>query len=143
VSEHAIGDGPTWPPWSHEAHDHGPVDEPNAEGVSRLRPYVVTSGRVTPLDDDVEIEAQVVTTEFGVDAKPRVAFERREILELCRTTMSVAEVAAKLGLHIGVARVLVSELAAMGFLTIRRPSPNLADDVAIIERVIRGLQGIC
>lgn len=143
MSEHSIGDDRTWPPWSDvEPHDHA-VDEPHAGGVSRLRPYVVTSGRVTPLDDDVEIEAQVYTTEFGNDSQARVAFERRDILQLCRTTMSVAEVAAKLGLHIGVTRVLVSELAANGYLTIRRPSPDLVNDIGLIERVIRGLQEIC
>jgi Protein of unknown function (DUF742) len=142
MSEHAAGDGQTWPWSGGDANDHGPVEEPQAGGVSRLRPYVVTSGRVSPLDENVEIEAQVATTEFGVESKARVAFERREILQLCRTTMSVAEVAARLGLHIGVARVLVSELAASGYLTIRRPSPQNIDDVDLIERVIRGLQGI-
>ena len=143
MSERAGGDDATWPPWPDvETHRDGPVDEAEAGDVSRLRPYVVTSGRVTPLDDTVEIEAQVVTTEYGLDSQARVAFERREIIALCCTTMSVAEVAAKLGLHIGVARVLVSELAAIGYVTIRRPAPNLADDVGLIERVIRGLQAI-
>ena len=143
MSERSVGGDPTWPPWPDvETHRDGPVDETHSGDVSRLRPYVVTSGRVTPLDETVEIEAQVVTTEFGIDSQARVAFERREILALCCTTMSVAEVAAKLGLHIGVARVLVSELAAIGYVTIRRPGPNLADDVGLIERVIRGLQAI-
>ncbi len=143
MREHAGGDGQAWP-WSPvETSDHGLAEEPHAGGVSRLRPYVVTSGRVSPLDENVEIEAQVVTTEFGIESQGRIAFERREILHLCCTTMSVAEVAAKLDLHIGVTRLLVSELAANGYLTIRRPSPQLLDDVDLIERVIRGLQGIC
>jgi hypothetical protein len=56
--------------------------------------------------------------------------------------MSVAEVAAKLRLHIGVARVLVADLAAMGYLTVARPRFPLSQDSNLIERVIRGLEAI-
>jgi Protein of unknown function (DUF742) len=110
--------------------------------VSRLRPYVMTSGQVTPVDDTLEIEAQILTTDLGITFQAGVAFERRDILALCSTPMSVAEVASKLSLHIGVTRVLVTELAAVGYLSIQRPGPRLFEDVSLIERVIRGLESI-
>jgi hypothetical protein len=110
--------------------------------VSRLRPYLLTSGRAEPVDHTLEIEAQVQTTELGTTAYSRLSFEYREIVELCTTTMSVAEVAARLRLHIGVARVLVADLAALGYLVVQRPSFPFSQDVNVIERVIRGLEAI-
>ena len=66
------------------------------DGVSALRPYVITAGHVSPVDEALEIEAQVATTDLGVAARALVAFERRDILSVCTTTVSVAEIAAKI-----------------------------------------------
>jgi hypothetical protein len=115
---------------------------PEFDGISALRPYLITSGHVSPVDETLEIEAQVATTDLGLDALALVAFERRDILSVCMSTLSVAEIAAKLGLHLGVARVLVAELAAQGYVMVRRPGTLLGNDLATIERVIRGLERI-
>jgi hypothetical protein len=124
------------------AWDDGVAGTPDGGSVSGLRPYLLTSGRAEPLDHTLEIEAQVLTTELGVTAYGRLSFEYREIVVLCRATMSVAEVAARLGLHIGVARVLVADLAALGYLIVQRPSFAPSQDPNLIERVIRGLEAI-
>jgi len=116
-----------------------PMNDPS---VSSLRPYLMTSGRSKPVDQTLEIEAQVATSEFGVASYRRLSFEHRDIVALCGTTMSVAEVAARLRLHIGVARVLVADLAALGYLVVSRPSMRLSHDTRMIERVIRGLEAI-
>lgn len=121
------------------------VYEPPDSGdpdVSLLRPYLLTSGRAQPVDHTLEIEAQVVTSQLGAASYPTLAFEHREIVSLCRETMSVAELAAKLKLHIGVARVLVADLAANGYVVIRRPDTRFSLDLGMIERVIRGLETI-
>lgn len=110
--------------------------------VSLLRPYLLTSGRAQPVDHTLEIETQVVTSDRGAASWPNLTFERRDIVALCRKTMSVAEVAAKLGLHIGVTRVLVADLAALGHVIVCRPAATLNQDLGMIERVIRGLEAI-
>jgi hypothetical protein len=115
---------------------------PDLGPVSPLRPYLLTSGRAEPVDQTLEIEAQVLTTELGMAAYHRLSFERRDIVQLCSTTISVAEVAARLRLHIGVARVLVADLAALGYLFVQRPSFPFSQDPNLIERVIRGLEAI-
>jgi hypothetical protein len=107
-----------------------------------LRPYLLTDGRVEPADGTLEIEAQVVASELGYASYAQLAFEHRDIVRLCGTTMSVAEVAARLGYHIGVAKVLIADLAARGHLVVRRPNARSALDLNIIERVIRGLEAI-
>jgi hypothetical protein len=120
-------------------------DEPptgNDSEVSLLRPYVLTSGRSEPVDHTLEVEAQVMTSQLGEAEHQNLSFERRDIIALCRDTMSVAEVAAMLGLHIGVARVLVADLAELGYVIVRRPGAQLSKDVDLLERVIRGLEAI-
>lgn len=109
--------------------------------VARLPPDPRTSGRAEPVDRTPEIEAQVLTTALGASA--RLFFEQRDIVALCTTTRSVAEVAATLGLHIGVARVLVADLAAPGHLVVERPSAApLSQDRNVMGRVVRGLTAI-
>jgi hypothetical protein len=122
--------------------DDGVAGRANGGPVSRLRPYLLTSGRAEPVDDTLEIEAQVLTTDLGVTTSDRLSFEYREIVELCRMTMSVAEVGSRLRLHIGVARVLVADLAAQGYLVVERPSIQFTQDKKLIERVIRGLEAM-
>jgi hypothetical protein len=112
------------------------------QDISLLRPYLLTAGRAQPVDGTLEIEAQVLTSRLGAASYQKLTFERREIVSLCRETKSVAEVAAMLGLHIGVARVLVADLAALGYVVLRRPAGAFTKDLGMIERVIRGLEAI-
>lgn len=133
---------PRLPPYIVDPREEPRRDAAADSEVSPLRPYLLTSGRAEPIDDTLEIEAQVSTTEFGVMSYQRLAFERRDIVALCTTTMSVVEIAAKLGHQIGVARVLVADLAASGHVVVSRPTSRISQDLDLIERVIRGLEAI-
>jgi hypothetical protein len=120
-----------------------PADRgPRPSDVSHLRPYLLTGGRARPDAEMLEIEAQVVTTETGFLAMHTLEYEQRDIVELCQTPMAVAEVAARLRLHLGVARVLVSDLLVLGHLAVRRPEIVFQRSSDIIRRVIQGLQSI-
>jgi hypothetical protein len=123
-----------------------PSDHPLNGGedpyVSLVRPYLLTSGRAQPIDESLEIESQVVATPHGAVTTDELAFERRDIVTLCREPKSVAEVASILGLHIGVARILVADLAQLGYVDVTRPVAQPSSDVGLIERVIRGLESI-
>jgi hypothetical protein len=110
--------------------------------ISLVRPYLLTSGRAQPIDQSLEIESQVVTNHLGVAAGHELAFERRDIVVLCREPRSVAEIASVLALHIGVARILVADLAQLGYVAVERPGANLSHDVEMIESIIRGLESI-
>lgn len=82
-----------------------------------------------------------MSTSEGRSALDRLVYEHRDIVALCVRPLAVAEVAATLRLHLGVARVLVSDLVAMGYLTVsnRHPLLHQHDQIRIIERVIDGL----
>ncbi len=111
-------------------------------GPSGVRPYLLTGGRSRPNRADIEIEAQVMATNTGLAALPLLRFEQHRIVSTCQTPLSLAEVAAHAGLHLGVVRVLVGDLVAAGHLITRRPQPGTDRDLDIIERVIHGLQAI-
>jgi hypothetical protein len=142
MSDNIVGDGGTGRQRSSQPGHAPGAGGIEFDGISALRPYVMTSGQVSPVDETLEIEAQVATTDLGIAARSMVAFERRDILSVCAATLSVAEIAAMLGLHIGVARVLVAELAAHGYVIVRRPGALLRNDLDTVERVIRGLERI-
>jgi Protein of unknown function (DUF742) len=105
-----------------------------------VRPYYMTGGRTRPAHDDLEWETLVSTTALG-ETSPKVGgVERRAIVVLCRDLVSIAEVSARLDLPLGVARVLVGDMAEQGFLILHRPSSD-ADrpDLALLQRVLYGL----
>ncbi len=126
------GDAPTAPAFERAG------DEP----ASRVRPYQLTGGRAGPSDAELEIEAQVVATEVGLAGLDHQLYESHAIIALCVKPIAVAEVAVRLNLHVGVARVLVGDLVGTGDLSIRRPDTGLHRNASILERVIRGLESI-
>ena len=109
---------------------------------SRIRPYAITGGR-TRTDTDLPIEAMVSTTPQGTAEQSRLTLESARIVSLCATAQSVAEISAHLGLHLGVTRVLVGDLAAQGLIAVHRPN-HAGDrpDLKLLERVLDGLQAL-
>jgi hypothetical protein len=117
------------------------AEVPAADGAA-LRPFLLTSGRVAGQDSTIAIETQVVTTERGRTAAGELGFERRDIVSLCGDPLSVAEIAARLSLHLAVVRVLVGDLSADGHLSVYLPNIDASTDVDTLLRVIRGLRAI-
>jgi hypothetical protein len=134
------------PEWDAVAPQSAPDPPPgsvaNADNNARLPPYLLTGGRARPIDDSLEIEAQVMATRAGRGDIRQLSFENRDIVTACREPLAVAEVAVRLGLHLGVTRVLVGDLVTTGHLAVRRPEADPRRRAQIIERVIRGLQDI-
>jgi hypothetical protein len=123
--------------------DHGerPAAPPAAAGTpfGPLRPFVVTAGR-TASAEALPVETQVIATSRGETAAETLSFEYRDIVTLCIEPIAVAEIAARLSLHLGVTRVLVGDLQDQGMVTTHAPDSDAADDVETIMRVIHGLR---
>jgi Protein of unknown function (DUF742) len=120
-------------PWYPEPSD----EEPG----SVARPYTITRGR-TRSSSHREIELETL-----IWANSRAAFEPgasahwRAVAELCRQVTSLAEVAARLGVPLGVARVLVGDMADAGLVSLRRPrNGSEGSEIALLERVLHGLR---
>ena len=115
-------------------------DEPPApEQSATLRPFVITSGRTDGADPDIGMETQV-TVHPGA-GPVRLSPEMRAIIGLCGEPVSVAEISARLRLHLGVTRILVGDLRAAGQLDVH-VLDNDTPDPETIMRVIRGLRAI-
>ena len=70
--------------------------------------------------------------------------ESRAIVELCARPRSLAEVGAALGVPVGVARVLVGDLANGGYLEVHLPRAADGDGGLgheILGRLLDGLRG--
>lgn len=130
------------PPYLHRAGAAGPPEQVDDDGAPRLRPYQLTGGRTEPVDPGLALEAQVVADVGALAAPERLRYEHREVVSAARAPVSVAELGARLRLHLQVVRVLVADLAAAGHLRVLRPQRSTATDPAMIERVIRGLSAI-
>jgi len=121
-----------------------PGEEPTG---ALVRPYAVTGGRTRPRMD-IAIEALVETTQRGRTASARdgVAHgrEQQHIVTLCDGRLqSLAEISARMRLPLGVARVLVADMAADGLVAVYEPTSidgNDAVGTELLERVLSGLR---
>ncbi|WP_040833327.1 DUF742 domain-containing protein [Nocardia brevicatena] len=111
---------------------------------SLVRPYSLTAGRTRP-KVELALEALVASHPTAFERQFELSNIETSIVELCRESPSVAELAARLELPIGVARVLVADLIEAGHV---RVSATLKDDSSdderreLIERVLSGLRRI-
>lgn len=115
--------------------DPGPPEDPSP--FTFVRPYVLTGGR-TRAGIEFAIEALITSVlRPGSVGEP---MEHARIRELCREPRSVAEVAALLGMPLGVARVLLADMLAVGAVQVHRTVDAGGPDLALMERVLAGLR---
>jgi hypothetical protein len=118
--------------------------EPSPTGANNplVRPYAMTGGRTRPRYQ-LAIEALVSTTADPAKLQGQLP-EHQRICHLCREIKSVAEISALLSIPLGVARILVADLAEAGLVAIHQPGGDETaggqPDVTLLERVLSGLR---
>ncbi|MFE3550624.1 DUF742 domain-containing protein [Streptomyces kronopolitis] len=118
--------------------------EPASTGANNplVRPYAMTGGRTRPRYQ-LAIEALVSTTADPSRMQGQLP-EHQRICHLCREIKSVAEISALLSIPLGVARILVADLAEAGLVAIHQPGGDETaggqPDVTLLERVLSGLR---
>lgn len=128
----------------------GPGGEPDErsdygwrEGEHRVVPaYALTQGRTRARGEDLPIEALVTATRLALTREAGLQTEWQAIVVLARRPVSIAEIGAQLKVPIGVARVLVGDLAHAGYLNVSVPRVN-ADgrpDRELLRRLLDGLR---
>lgn len=115
-------------------------DQLGDDGDFLVRPYAVTKGRTEPRYQ-LEIEAMVVAGQYDMRDLSLLSPECQAILEFCRDWRSVAEISAVLAMPLGVARILVADLAAENLVRIHQLNHAQGPpDVRLLERVLSGLR---
>jgi len=120
------------------AADPGPENDTETDVAAIVRPYAWTRGR-TRTNLELQVETLVSATQPpGASAPP----EHRTIAELCRLPQSVAEVAAALDVPLGVAKVLIGDMAEAGLLAVHRTAATSEPQahLMLMERVLSGLR---
>jgi len=121
-------DDDRWTDW-----DAGPVS----------RPYTVTGGRTRPRGawqfDLVDVVARTPRSADTTFFSP----ERSRILELCRVPTAVAELAAAVGLPLGVVRVVLDDLLHENLIEVTSAAPRgRVTDMRLLRKVLEGLQSL-
>jgi hypothetical protein len=123
-----------WTPEPQPAVEPAPAAEPDDVF---LRPFMLTGGRTRPLHDGLRIETLVSALPAALSAPLR--FELRRIVELCQQPLSVAEIAIRLGVPLGVARVLVADLVTDGYITFSKVEELPIDVLERLRDRVRAL----
>ena len=132
------------PPWFHGERPEPPGEpagfygESPEEESSLVRLYAVTGGR-TVSSTRLAMEALVSS---ATSARLGLSYVReyRAISELCHQVRSVAEISALLGVPLGVARVLISDMESEGLVRVHHPHTDAGGpDLRLLERVLSGL----
>ncbi|MHA0285967.1 DUF742 domain-containing protein [Mycobacterium sp. C3-094] len=113
-------------------------------GPRLVRPYTLTAGR-TDAGVDLPWEAPVGPAPTPPPGNWPSADVRAQIMAVCPARLSVAEIAAHLGLPLGVARVVVGDLVVQGYVTVHDTlSATTTTDERrdLIGRTLRGLRAL-
>jgi hypothetical protein len=108
---------------------------PRASAQDFVRPFVITGGRTRATDESIRMESMLQAVGKPSDD---LTFEHARIVECCADPCSVAEVAAELGMPLGVTMVLVGDLVEAGCLETTYSDPveiELDALTRMIERV--------
>ncbi|MFI7098939.1 DUF742 domain-containing protein [Streptomyces sp. NPDC050161] len=106
-----------------------------------VRPYTVSNGRTRPT-----AHLDLLTMVMATGQRPAACGpDHAQVLGLCGGPVSVAEIAAHIGLPAAVTKVLLADLVDCGALTARAPAsvpagPASRTDRDLLEAVLHGLR---
>lgn len=123
-------------PWLHDPNPNSAAEEAS----SLVRPYAVTGGRTKPRYQ-LQIEAMVAASHYEARDLSVLSPECQAILGFCRDWRSVAEISAVLRMPLGVARVLIADMAMEGLVRVHQiDHAEGRPDINLLERVLSGLR---
>lgn len=110
----------------------------DGEDDELVRPFVITGGRTRHASVHLRVETLVVAA--GDPSEHRLQFEHDRIVRVCDAPISVAEVAARIDIPLGVAQILVGDLAEAGLVQIHEA--RQAATPALLLRMIDAVRAL-
>lgn len=116
-------------------------EDPPAHAVPRLRLYTMTGGRTRPSNNGFDLIAYVMA------ARPHASIahlqpECRTALAECGRPITVAQMASRLDLPVGVLRILLGDLLDRGLIVVRRPETAAQPTEHMLREVLHGLRNL-
>ncbi|SDD07852.1 DUF742 domain-containing protein [Actinokineospora iranica] len=107
-----------------------------------VRPYAMTRGRTRPNAPNLNLVTQIRVSRSPSDPSSLTP-EHLQIIELCKTPLSVAEVAAYLNVPLVVVKVLISDLIERGdVLAGAMFQTTEITDTKLLQAVLDGIRRI-
>ncbi|MFG2002380.1 DUF742 domain-containing protein [Spirillospora sp. NPDC048911] len=100
-----------------------------------VRPYAITRGRTRARGAKLDLVTILVASGEPVPPRLWLSPEHQRLLWLCRLQHTLADLASRLELPLGVIQVLVDELMEHGLLKIDMPAPTELPDLATLRRI--------
>ncbi len=112
-----------------------------------VRPYTITGGRAGHEIPHIALEALVHSTPDGWSRRDEYRFESAEIVLLAVEPTAIVELAAMLEVPVGVIRVLASDLARSGAVSIAMPDHEYAESdqanyATLLQQVLDGIKSV-
>lgn len=110
-----------------------------------VRPYAITGGRTAVAIPDLMLETPVLATSLGRNSVSSLRWEAAKIVEVCSEATALVEISARVGVPVGVVRVIVSDLAIDRLLTIVEPQDEAGENdsyAQLLEKVLDGIRSL-
>ena len=108
-----------------------------------VRPYALTRGRTQPPGADlglIDMVAAYATQDAG--ARRGLGPEHRRLIDLCRSPVTVADLASEVDLPLGVVRVLLGDLRERGQVSVVRSASQPTPEESVMRSVLDGLRAL-
>jgi hypothetical protein len=116
-------------------------DDLDGDPTGRLiRPYAMTGGRTTA-ETQISLETQIQASTRASHHLGAYRWEAAKVVELVQSPMALIEIAARLQIPIGVARVLVADLVSDGAVVLHTPVKTQSF-ASLLERVLDGVRNL-
>jgi hypothetical protein len=116
------------------------LTEPEEVTGRLIRPYAITGGR-TDVNSDISLETQIHASSRASQHLGAYRWEAAKIVELVETPMALIEIAARIEIPIGVARVIVADLVSDGAVVLHLPAKTRSFG-SLLEGVLDGVRNL-
>jgi DNA-binding transcriptional ArsR family regulator len=107
-----------------------------------VRPYALTRGRTRSRGPDLGLIDLVVAVGSAQVEPRRLGPEHKSLLTLCRSPVTVADLASETDLPLGVVRVLLGDLREAGLVSVVGSSGEPTPEESVMRSVLDGLRAL-
>jgi len=108
-----------------------------------VRQFALTNGRARSTGENLPLDTIVTLTDRGQAVARMLVGEQARIATLCRQPVSIAEISAHINVHLGIARVLVSDMVVDEIVGVSTSDfDDHGPDLVTLERLLDDLQAL-